>query len=168
MQSSAVAKIESGDRRVDVDDLAALAVALNVPVARLLLPDVGEDEPVEVTPGRAVPMWSAWQWATGQTTLADEEDDFLDPVVQRRQLDYLAERPDWRRLREEHGLYRAARNVVWAVERLIGSVPGAPRGAELPPASGAGVGPWLKKVEQTVQAVRREASQLADEVDDRG
>lgn len=168
MQASAVAKVESGDRRVDVDDLAALAVALNVPVARLLLPDVDEDEPVEVTPGRAVPMWSAWQWATGQTTLADEQDDFMDPVVQRRQLDYLAERPDWRRLREEHALYRAARNVVWSVERLLGSLPGAPRGGELPPASGVGVAPWLKKVEQTVQAVRREAAQLADEVDERG
>ncbi len=168
MQASAVAKIESGDRRVDVDDLAALAVALNVPVARLLLPDVSEDEPVEVTPGRAVPMWSAWQWATGEHSLADEADDLRDPVVQRRELDYAAERPDWRRVREEHGLYRAAKSVVWAVDRTLGSLPGASRGRELPPASGAGVGPWLKKVEQTVQAVRREAAQLADEVEERG
>ena len=57
MQTSAVAKVESGDRQVDVDGLTALAVALNVPVARLLLPDVDDDEAeVHVVPAYSVPM----------------------------------------------------------------------------------------------------------------
>ena len=55
MQASAVAKVEAGDRRVDVDDLEAFAVALNVPLARLLVPDVEEDEEVRMVPGLAVP-----------------------------------------------------------------------------------------------------------------
>jgi len=45
---SAVAKIETGERRVDVDDLIALALALEVSPARLLLPDHAGDEPVGI------------------------------------------------------------------------------------------------------------------------
>src|SRR4051794_40249041 len=48
LQKAAIAKIESRDRRVDVDDLAALAVALNVSLARLVLPDAPLDEEVRV------------------------------------------------------------------------------------------------------------------------
>jgi transcriptional regulator with XRE-family HTH domain len=42
MSASVLGKIESGARRVDVDDLAALAAALDVPPARLL--PTAEDE----------------------------------------------------------------------------------------------------------------------------
>lgn len=45
---SGLSKIEAGDRRVDVDDLAALATALNVEVNQLLRPG---NESVEVTVG---------------------------------------------------------------------------------------------------------------------
>src|SRR5215217_3344912 len=58
IQASAVAKVEAGDRRVDVDDLAAFAVALNVSPARLLVPDVDQDEDVRMVPDLSVPVWS--------------------------------------------------------------------------------------------------------------
>ena len=45
VQASGLAKVEAGDRRVDVDDLAALATALDVEVHRLLWPDGGPIEP---------------------------------------------------------------------------------------------------------------------------
>jgi transcriptional regulator with XRE-family HTH domain len=168
MQASTVAKIEVGDRRVDVDDLAALAVALNVPVARLLLPDVSEDEEVYVVPAYSVPMWSAWQWAVGQHSLWTSDDDGFDPAVQGRDLDFVAERPVWLRLREAHHLSQAARHLVWAVNRALASLPGTARGADQPPASGVGVRLWLQKVDQAVNDVRRAAERLADEVTDRG
>lgn len=75
---SAVAKIEDGSRRVDVDDLIALAVALNAPVARLLVGDFQralEDDPtVALTPGLKVDAFRAWGFVTGQAALADPDD----------------------------------------------------------------------------------------------
>lgn len=168
MQASAVAKVESGDRRVDVDDLAAFAVALNVPVARLLLPDVAEDDEVEVVPAFTVPMWSAWQWATGERSLFRNDDDGNDPLVLRRDLDFVDERPVWLRLREQHELARSVRHLSWAVGRVLDALPGAPRGKGESPASGIAAGPWLRKVEQALDGVRREVDQLATEVADRG
>src|SRR3954454_23683106 len=42
--ASGLGKIESGERRVDVDDLVALAVALDVSPVRLLLPRPTSEE----------------------------------------------------------------------------------------------------------------------------
>jgi transcriptional regulator with XRE-family HTH domain len=168
MQASAVAKIESGDRRVDVDDLTALAVALNVSVARLLLPDVHADEDVHVVPGYSVPMWSAWQWAAGEHSLHREGDNLTDRSVTSSDLDYLAEQPVWVRVRNDHPLARAARNVVWAVDHTLRNLPGTPRGEGEKPASGIGMAPWLSTLEQKLGEVRGEAKRLADEVSDRG
>jgi len=47
MSASVLGKVESGTRRVDVDDLVALAAALDVPPARLL---PGEDTAVSADP----------------------------------------------------------------------------------------------------------------------
>jgi transcriptional regulator with XRE-family HTH domain len=72
-------KIEKGTRRVDVDDLVALAMALNVTPTRLLLPGAAQpdDAPVELAPGRAVPWERAWAWAVGREALpaADQPTD---------------------------------------------------------------------------------------------
>ncbi|HZR53647.1 MAG TPA: helix-turn-helix transcriptional regulator [Streptosporangiaceae bacterium] len=62
-------KIEKGDRRVDVDDLVALALALGVTPNRLMLPDVdlpgapAEAGLTEIVKGR--PSW-LWEWAQGE------------------------------------------------------------------------------------------------------
>jgi transcriptional regulator with XRE-family HTH domain len=64
-------KIEKGTRRVDVDDLVALAMALGVTPTRLLLPPTADPEgsPVELTTKRSVPWERAWAWASGQEAL---------------------------------------------------------------------------------------------------
>jgi transcriptional regulator with XRE-family HTH domain len=66
---SGLCKIEMGDRRVDVDDLVALAVALDVSPARLLLcPDAG-DELIELTATVADTKTQAWRWCAGSAPL---------------------------------------------------------------------------------------------------
>ncbi|MGW5215119.1 helix-turn-helix domain-containing protein [Streptomyces sp. NPDC004051] len=79
---SAVAKVERAERRVDVGDLVALAVVLNVNPSALLLPR--DDSPgtiLELLPGRHVDggeiratAWQVWQWADGQGPLFDHPD----------------------------------------------------------------------------------------------
>lgn len=73
---SGVGKIEQvkseGARRVDVDDLVALALALDVSPVRLLLPATAdEDEAVELTEQVKVSKRGAWQWARGEKSLYD-------------------------------------------------------------------------------------------------
>lgn len=67
-----LSRIESNARRVDADDLVALAVALGVSPVRLLLPaeDVGE---VPLTPTERASWAAAWAWATGERPLPASE-----------------------------------------------------------------------------------------------
>lgn len=64
----AVRRIEEGNRRVDVDDLVALAIALGVSPATLLMPaHEAADSPVSVTGAESlVTARSAWYWLAGQ------------------------------------------------------------------------------------------------------
>lgn len=95
---SGITKIEQGSRRVDVDDLVALAVALKVTPTRLLLgppPTDGPDDPaheeawewvdwedsqgnkrapfplIRLAPELALEPWDAWPWALGETPLGE-------------------------------------------------------------------------------------------------
>jgi transcriptional regulator with XRE-family HTH domain len=68
-----ISKIEKGTRAVDVDDLTALAVALDVTPNALLLPDVDMPDAVKTFPltpqqaeGRPRKLWA---WATGEEPL---------------------------------------------------------------------------------------------------
>lgn len=119
---SGIAKIESDDpaarRGVDVDDLVALAVALNVSPARLLLPDSAGDEEVALTPARSAPAWAAWAWAEGRAPLPTrslEEELNTDEEVRAYEL----ERPAELIRREEHPAARAARDLFWRVQRVV-------------------------------------------------
>lgn len=69
MQPSAVSKVEQGDRRVDVDDLVAFALALEVNPNVLLMPLDDGPATVEVTPNLAVPWYALWRWASGEGPL---------------------------------------------------------------------------------------------------
>jgi len=62
---SALSKIEKGQRRVDVDDLVALARALDVSPNALLLPMGSDPERAEValTSSSVVGLDDAWKWA---------------------------------------------------------------------------------------------------------
>jgi transcriptional regulator with XRE-family HTH domain len=65
-----VARIERGKRKVSVDDLAVLAVALNVPPPLLLLP-VHDAESVALTPKGTSPVyaWDVFEWMVGNEPL---------------------------------------------------------------------------------------------------
>lgn len=56
-------RIEEGDRRIDVDDLVALAVALGVSPITLLMPDTAEpNSDIGVTAIGDLPAIEYWQW----------------------------------------------------------------------------------------------------------
>lgn len=61
-------RIERGERRVDVDELAALALALGVPPASLMFPT--DSATVEVVPGKVLSSWHAATWFTGESAEA--------------------------------------------------------------------------------------------------
>ncbi|WP_413753070.1 helix-turn-helix domain-containing protein [Streptomyces sp. R-74717] len=66
--ASAIAKVERAERRVDVGDLAAMAVVLGVSPSALLLPLTREGT-VSVTGAGEVPASTAWEWADGERPL---------------------------------------------------------------------------------------------------
>lgn len=66
-------RIEDGERRVDVDDLVALALALDVSLLALLLP---ADTSSLVPNGRSWDAETIWMWATGSQALPGNEDIF--------------------------------------------------------------------------------------------
>lgn len=66
MLPTVISKIERGERRVDVDDLVALALALNVSPLTLLLPADWSSAPVQLTGEVEVASQVAWTWAQGE------------------------------------------------------------------------------------------------------
>lgn len=68
--ASGIAKIERLERQVNVDDFAALAVALGVSPGALLLPlEDSSAESVEVTGAGSVSAASAWAWVSNKGPL---------------------------------------------------------------------------------------------------
>jgi hypothetical protein len=85
LSADAINKIENGRhpageipaklvRRADVDDVVALALALNVSPLTLLLPPRSGDEPVALTGTVTVTGRDAWRWAEGRITTPDSDD----------------------------------------------------------------------------------------------
>jgi 8-oxo-dGTP diphosphatase len=69
-----LSRIEKGNRRVDVDDLVALAIALGVnPVALLVPEDAEPDEEIELTAEVRVPARVARDWVNGRIPLPEHE-----------------------------------------------------------------------------------------------
>lgn len=66
--TSGIHKIETGQRRVDADELVALALALDVSPNRLLLPpEASTERGVDLTPEVTIPTEdAAWRWACGE------------------------------------------------------------------------------------------------------
>ncbi len=73
-----LSKLENGDRRVDVDDLMALAVALGVSPTRLLLPQTAGPEDTDLTPVLMCSERQAWRWAAGVEPLPAHPGAMLD------------------------------------------------------------------------------------------
>jgi len=74
-------RIEKGDRRVDLDDIIALARALAVPPPLLIYP-LGQRSSVEVMPGVERPTWDAFKWFTARAAFpsATPSDGPPDPI----------------------------------------------------------------------------------------
>jgi transcriptional regulator with XRE-family HTH domain len=69
MSHATINEIEHGARRIDVDDLAALAIALQVSVPSLLMPPVTDeaDQIEDAVTGAPVSYASSlWEWLTAQ------------------------------------------------------------------------------------------------------
>jgi|SRR4051794_7697641 transcriptional regulator with XRE-family HTH domain len=117
-----LSRIEAGTRRVDADDLVALAVALGVNPSRLLMPDGAGDQVVNITMEVAAPEWAAWQWADGRHPLPTRPgDDLEDPYNTRDELEEfqrLARPADLRR-QEAHGTVRTAVGMVASLGRFL-------------------------------------------------
>ncbi|WP_436788236.1 hypothetical protein [Yinghuangia sp. YIM S10712] len=63
---SGIMNAERGTRRVDVDDLVALALALEVSPNRLLLPAKADSRAIQLTPSVGATAREAWEWAGGE------------------------------------------------------------------------------------------------------
>jgi transcriptional regulator with XRE-family HTH domain len=63
-----LARLETGQRRITVDEACMFAVALDVPLESLLWP-LDESEPVSVAPGVSLHPWQALEWSTGNEAL---------------------------------------------------------------------------------------------------
>ncbi|MFS0912803.1 helix-turn-helix domain-containing protein [Microbacterium sp. 179-I 3D2 NHS] len=65
---SGLSKIERGQKRVEVDDLMALAIALDVSPNALLLPIIEEPDRETAVTGAEGSLALFWQWATAEET----------------------------------------------------------------------------------------------------
>jgi transcriptional regulator with XRE-family HTH domain len=66
IRDTGLSKLEAGERRVDVDDLMALAMALEVTPNRLLLDSEADDEPIALTETYQTNRRQAWAWSCGE------------------------------------------------------------------------------------------------------
>ncbi|MGI9085611.1 MAG: helix-turn-helix domain-containing protein [Aeromicrobium sp.] len=69
---SGLSKLETGDRRVDVDDLMALAIALETNTNALLLDHEADNQPTRLTENHEAQRVAAWRWACGELSGLDE------------------------------------------------------------------------------------------------
>ena len=68
LQVTGIARIEAGTRKVNIDDLVAIAAVLDVAPVHLIFPIEGDD-PVQLAPELEVPIKRARAWATGRRPL---------------------------------------------------------------------------------------------------
>jgi transcriptional regulator with XRE-family HTH domain len=134
--ASGITRIEKGDRRVDVDDLIAFALALNVSPNALLLPAKWDYEQVDLTPNVSISSRTAWLWAEGRapandygvsptelvvTPEEDEDEQDSEYWAQREAYEALTHPPE-RRRSARHGANRAAKTTANAVDTLVNAV----------------------------------------------
>jgi hypothetical protein len=96
-------RIETGQRRVDVDDLTALAVVFEVSPVSLLMPRTEADHPddfVQLTGTDTMPGTRAWSWLIGAYPLGGSVLSFYNHAL-----------PSWERnaLEENLGAKRSGK-----------------------------------------------------------
>jgi hypothetical protein len=119
MSPLAVRRIEEMDRRVDVDELLALAVVLGVTPISLLYPGAkGARESVTATGLRStVSAGHLWEWMRAETSLMVEEDEmeryaFLGAALPEwRRHEFSEEIRQWSEISTARGVERAPQEV---------------------------------------------------------
>ncbi|MFE7229870.1 helix-turn-helix domain-containing protein [Streptomyces sp. NPDC057596] len=130
LPATGVIKTEAAERRVDVDDLVAFAVALNVSPLTLLLPGAWGDGDVWLTDRKRVQSRTAWLWGQGLAPAEDlpaaVEDEPVEAAQQRGRDYYDLEEefralalPAERRRAAEHPANREAQDLAEMVSRLV-------------------------------------------------
>ena len=115
-----LARIERGKRRVDADDLVALALVLRVTPNTLLMPVGASDEVrADLTDAVGDEEWLVWRWADGQWPLMTEEQK--DAVYDQDIIDDFKRRARPARLRRisEHRAARTAESVIVNIENVL-------------------------------------------------
>lgn len=138
--ATGITRIEKGQRRVDTDDLVALALALNVSPLTLLLPPTSGDQRISLTENHQVASRTAWQWGEGQRAASDFEpdpvhevtltagDDSPEQKFWRQQMAYeVLARPEARRRADSHPAIRVVRQLWDRIADLVAPEPGADR-----------------------------------------
>lgn len=125
---SGISRIERSERRVDVDELAALAVVLGVNPSSLLLPrDAERGQLIEVTRKSRQPAWVVWRWADGLLPLPketlDADADTVSTSWEDRTEFTAAARPLVSRDLEGDPARMAALDLAIAVESLLVTEP---------------------------------------------
>jgi 8-oxo-dGTP pyrophosphatase MutT (NUDIX family) len=89
-----LSRIEKGTRRVDADDLVALAIALGVNPSALLMPrDAGPYDEIRLASSLEATARAAWEWSAGNFPLVASG---ADPLTWREIEDFEANaRPAW-------------------------------------------------------------------------
>lgn len=159
LSADALNKIENGRhqgeevpqkqiRRADVDDLVAIALALNVSPLTLLLPDASGDQIVELTDKRKVRSLTAWQWGEGQRTAMDytpgpianfgpDGDPAINAEAFKREQEFEEKqsaftalaRPQARQRAASHPALRVLRELWEFIEDIVTPEPGVDRAA---------------------------------------
>ncbi|OZF53184.1 hypothetical protein CH293_11490 [Rhodococcus sp. 14-2470-1b] len=78
ISNSSISQVETGARRVDVDDLLAFSIALDVSPNTLLMPAHYDGERyVNITGAERVSTRSAWHFLDGMRSLTEQSLDFV-------------------------------------------------------------------------------------------
>jgi transcriptional regulator with XRE-family HTH domain len=124
---SGITKIEQGHRRVDADDLVALAMALGVSPNRLLLDPEADDAELALTDAFPVTRSQAWDWATGRWALPDVFDERRSPLPADREMEFRRAnrpnepKPETTPLKDLVALGPVLRPVVDAIRAALGT-----------------------------------------------
>jgi transcriptional regulator with XRE-family HTH domain len=123
--ASGLLKLEQGGRRIDVDDLVALALALDVSPAQLLLGPVARDDELELTPGVNATGHQAWRWARGEVPFPPSEP--IEQVLEDGRVVQVGDAEShvrWLRFYVENRPDHAWSAEAWVRAQAIGGEPG--------------------------------------------
>lgn len=126
LSRQAISKVENGDRRLTLNELTALGVALNVSPLLLVLP-LGREANVQILPGETSPTWEVFKWWTGDVVIEDGGTDATATIGYFKDHDELVRTVQWNR---ESGSGLAA---SWQ-DRLLDLRKNMRRAGVLPPA----------------------------------